>query len=108
MHEPGKPDFDELLCHARAGDPEVRQDLLERFRNYLTLLASVRLDRNLQAKFDQSDLVQETMIQANHNFSNFRGTSEPELAGWLNILPASILTTRLPPFTTTIWSCCAN
>jgi RNA polymerase sigma-70 factor (ECF subfamily) len=86
MHEPDKSDFSDLLDRARAGDPEVRQELLERFRNYLTLLASMRTNPKLQAKFDQSDLVQETMIQANHKFSKFRGTSEPELAGWLRAI----------------------
>jgi RNA polymerase sigma-70 factor (ECF subfamily) len=56
---------------------------LESYRNYLMLLARVRTDRKLRSKVGDSDLVQETLIQANRDFDQFRGTSEAELTGWL-------------------------
>ncbi len=50
------------------------------------MLARVRIDRNLQAKFDESDVVQETMIQANRDFHQFRGTTEAALTKWLRTI----------------------
>jgi RNA polymerase sigma-70 factor (ECF subfamily) len=66
------------------------QTLLEQYRNYLSVLARVRMNRQLQAKFDDSDVVQETMIQANREFHQFRGTTEAALTKWLR----AIMSTR--------------
>jgi RNA polymerase sigma-70 factor (ECF subfamily) len=56
---------------------------LERFRGYLLLLAQLRWDARLQGQFDPSDLVQQTLLEAHQKQSQFKGTSEAELAGWL-------------------------
>jgi RNA polymerase sigma-70 factor (ECF subfamily) len=71
------------LSRAKAADSPDRHDLLESYRNYLMLLARIRADRKLRSKLGDSDLVQETLIQANRDFDQFRGTSEAELTGWL-------------------------
>jgi len=57
--------------------------LLERYRRYLKLLARLGIDRRLQGKLDASDLVQETFMEAHHDFPQFRGTTEAELLAWL-------------------------
>src|SRR5579871_47824 len=72
-----------LLSLARAGQGAARGALLERFRNYLTLLARLQIDRRLQGKVDPSDVVQETFLEAHRDFARFRGSSETELAAWL-------------------------
>jgi RNA polymerase sigma-70 factor (ECF subfamily) len=76
-------DFVVRLSRAKGADSPDRHELLESYRNYLMLLASIRADRKLRSKLGDSDLVQETLIQAGRDFDQFRGTSEAELTGWL-------------------------
>lgn len=57
--------------------------LLDRYRNYMTLLARAEMSPALQTRIDASDIVQETMFELHRNFSQFRGSTENELLGWL-------------------------
>jgi RNA polymerase sigma-70 factor (ECF subfamily) len=56
---------------------------LPEFRDYLRLLARSQVDPRLQAKFDASDLVQQTLLEAHRDIAQFRGTTRGELAAWL-------------------------
>lgn len=56
---------------------------LDKFRDYLRLLAGLQISPSLRSKLDPSDVVQLTMLQAHQAFGQFRGTTEAELAGWL-------------------------
>jgi RNA polymerase sigma-70 factor (ECF subfamily) len=82
---------EQVLAHARAGDGPALGKLLERYRPYVTLLARLQIRRRLQGKVDASDLVQETFLAAHRDFAQFRGRSEPELAGWLRQILAARL-----------------
>ena len=86
-----RDDVPALLARARAGEPEVLGQLFERFRNYLCVLARVQIGRRLQRKVEESDLVQETFLEAHRAFPRFRGTSEGELAYWLRQILAARL-----------------
>ncbi len=66
-----------------SSDSRVFEPQLERFREYLLLLARVHLGGRLQGKLDASDVVQQTMLDAHRQQHQFRGTSDGELAGWL-------------------------
>jgi RNA polymerase sigma-70 factor (ECF subfamily) len=77
------PESDELLRRVRAGDAGLLGPLLDRYRNYLRVLAGVEIDRRLRGKLDASDLVQETFLEAHRDFARFQGTTGPELARWL-------------------------
>src|ERR1700730_15992257 len=64
---------------------------LERFRDYLLLLARLHLDPLVRAKVDPSDLVQQTLLQAHQHREQFRGQSQAELGGWLRSIMANNL-----------------
>ena len=82
---------EELLRRAREQDVLARGELLEMYRNYLTLLARLQIGRRLQGKVDPADLVQETFLKAHRDLGTFRGRSEAELVQWLR----QILVTNL-------------
>jgi RNA polymerase sigma-70 factor (ECF subfamily) len=85
-------DYQHLLRLARAGEGSARGELLEQYRNYLTLLARVQIGRRLRGKVDDCDLVQDTFLKAHHHFDQFRGSTEAELLAWLRqILLAQLL-----------------
>jgi len=64
---------------------------LERFRSYLRWLAEARVDRRLRGKLDPSDAVQQTLLQAYQAWSQYRGTTDAELASWLRRILARTL-----------------
>jgi RNA polymerase sigma-70 factor (ECF subfamily) len=80
-----------LLQSAREGDGAALGQILEHFRNYLTLLARLQVDRRLQSKVDESDLVQGVFLEAHRDFAQFRGTTEGELMVWMRQILASNL-----------------
>lgn len=80
-----------LLRDARQGDEGALGRLLEAYRDYLRLLARLEVGRELQAKIDASDIVQETFLQASRAFEQFRGETEPEMLVWLRKILASRL-----------------
>jgi RNA polymerase sigma-70 factor, ECF subfamily len=72
-----------LLERARLGNTEALGQVLQLYRNYLTILATTQLDRRLRRRVSPSDLVQDAMLAAHTDFAQFRGGSERELLGWL-------------------------
>jgi RNA polymerase sigma-70 factor, ECF subfamily len=68
---------------------------LERFRNYLRILAQTQLQARLQGKVEASDIVQQTLVQAWQGLEVFRGRSEAELAGWLRQILGNCVTNTL-------------
>jgi len=72
-----------LLSQALAGSSECFGQLLHIYRNYLKLLVVTQLERKLQQRVSPSDVVQETFLEANRDFPQFRGTSSGEFCAWL-------------------------
>ena len=79
-----------LIQKAKQGDTSAANDLMDRYRNYLRvlLLTGDQKFRHLQARFDESDVVQNTLMDAFRDLSKFQGQDEPELLAWLRSLLA--------------------
>jgi RNA polymerase sigma-70 factor (ECF subfamily) len=71
------------LTNARAGEAIALGEALEACRTYLLHVAEHELDAQLRAKGGASDIVQQTFMEAQQDFSRFSGTTEAELLAWL-------------------------
>ena len=84
---PDQPDAahhdERRLTAARNGSADALGELLETCRQYLLLIANQELDADLKGKLGGSDLVQETMLEAQRDFRRFDGHSPEELRAWL-------------------------
>jgi RNA polymerase sigma-70 factor (ECF subfamily) len=74
-----------------ASPAEAQGAPLERYREYICLLARLQLNPRLRAKLDPSDLVQQTLLKACQSLGEFQWRSEAELAAWLRKILASVL-----------------
>lgn len=63
-------------------DRRAEPEALEHFRPYLMLLARVQLGLRAGARIDASDVVQQTLVEANQKAADFQG-GEGDLAAWL-------------------------
>jgi RNA polymerase sigma-70 factor (ECF subfamily) len=80
-----------LLDELRRGDPQALDFFAKRYRPWLGLLARLQAMHRLQGKFDASDLVQQTLLEACRALPQFRGQTEAELLAWLRQILAHVL-----------------
>jgi RNA polymerase sigma-70 factor, ECF subfamily len=64
---------------------------LERFRDYLRLLARLQLDAKLQGKVDLSGVVQQTLLEAHQALAQFSDRDAALQAAWLRQILANNL-----------------
>jgi RNA polymerase sigma-70 factor (ECF subfamily) len=83
---PAKPDTEQLLDLAAGGNDEARGALLERHRQRLRSLVALRLDRRLAARADPSDVVQESLADADRRLSEFLRDRPVPFYVWLRQL----------------------
>jgi RNA polymerase sigma-70 factor (ECF subfamily) len=85
-HADSADEFEKLLAEAQQGSPEALGKVLEKCRHYLLHIANAEMDSNLRPKAGDSDLVQETFLEAHRLFTRFQGTSSADLLGWLRAI----------------------
>ena len=73
---------------------------LERFREYLSLLARLQLDARLQAKVDLSGVIQQTLLEAYRAGDRVQGQDDEDLARWLRQILANNLVDEVRKFRT--------
>ncbi|MCU0962784.1 MAG: sigma-70 family RNA polymerase sigma factor [Pirellulaceae bacterium] len=72
-----------------AGAPT--DDWLARYRPWLSLIARMQVGSRLQGKFDTSDVVQQTLMEAWRSAAQFRGSTDAERIAWLRKILAHVL-----------------
>ena len=71
---------------------------LERFRQYLSLLARLELDPRLQGKVDLSGVVQQTLLEAHQALDRFCDGEDSQQAAWLRQILANNLKDEIRKF----------
>lgn len=72
-----------LLDRARRGESDALGELLRQFRPYVRLLVQGASPRKMQARHDDSDLIQDVMLTVHQAFPYFKGESIGQFVGWL-------------------------
>ncbi|MFT7642044.1 MAG: RNA polymerase sigma-70 factor (ECF subfamily) [Pirellulaceae bacterium] len=83
MNSEFRTNVEQLLGRVKDGDADAAGELLELYVNYLKVLASTQMDQKLRARFNPSDVVQETLFEAHRDIAGFRGEHEREFLAWL-------------------------
>jgi RNA polymerase sigma-70 factor (ECF subfamily) len=72
-------------------EPAIQSDDLQRFRPLLRALAESQLHNNLRKKFDPSDVVQQTLLNAVASESPCRGEGDAAKIGWLKAILQNVV-----------------
>ena len=74
---------DRWLSSTRLMSRAQLPQLLEEHRPLLKRIAEKEVPAYLLARFDSSDVVQETLLKAFHHFDQFAGRTDAEFVGWM-------------------------
>ena len=83
----------------RGGASASRDEVFARAREYLRVLARIGLDPRLRGKVDESDVVQQSLLEAHRDWDQFRGTTAGERFAWLRQILARNLANLLRDYT---------
>lgn len=80
MHH-DSPEIAGLLVQAAAGDPLAARELFSRYRERLKRMVHLRLNRRLLARIDDSDILQEALVDASRRLAEYQ--QDPKLPFYL-------------------------
>lgn len=64
---------------------------VENYRDYLRLLTRLQLNPRMRSKVDESDVVQQAILEAHKCRTQFRGNTEADRLAWLRTILANML-----------------
>src|SRR6187401_640211 len=73
----------DLLAHAKQGDADAVNRLLDRHRDSLRRMVQLRLDQRIQKRIDVSDIVQDVLVEANRRLQDYLVTPVMPYHLWL-------------------------
>jgi RNA polymerase sigma-70 factor (ECF subfamily) len=79
-------DTDALLKGAAAGDPLAKDELFQRHRDRLRRMITVRMDPRVRKRVDPSDVLQETLVQADRRLDEYVADPPLPFYPWLRQL----------------------
>ena len=82
---------DRLLEQALQGDLDARGQLMERYRNYLTLLTQMQLGKRFAPRKAPRTWCSRRLSRPCADFDQFRGQTEAELTSWIRRILARTL-----------------
>src|SRR4051812_41541314 len=71
---------------SQGADGLPKTDALERYKEYLLLVARLRMEPSLRGKLDPNDLVRQTLDKAGERKEQYRGDADGEMAAWLRMI----------------------
>lgn len=80
------PDTNELIARARDGGDSAVNGLLARRRAWLSAFVRGRMDRRLGQRFDQSDVVQDVLLEASQRLREYLADPKLPFPIWLKQL----------------------
>jgi RNA polymerase sigma-70 factor (ECF subfamily) len=84
-----------LLEQARAGDAQAEEELFRRLYPYMLLCAREELDSELRGQVRESDVVQQSCLEAHRDLRRFEGGNLPGFMQWMEaILRANVADLR--------------
>ena len=89
-----------LLSRIRQGDRSAWEDLDQKYRNRLRLIARSRIPTTLRRHFDTDDLCQSTLVSAFSELDRFEFRGPGSFEGWLVALMSNNLRSKLRSFST--------
>lgn len=75
-----------LVDSARNGCEKSQADLIKHLQSYMALVATKKMNPKFQAKFGESDIVQQSIAVAIEKFPDFGGSSKGELFAWVKAI----------------------
>jgi len=80
---PESADLPQLLAQAAAGDQSALTQLFSRYRKRLKQMVRLRLNRQLQGRVDDSDILQEAYLEAAQRFPDYLANRQLPFFLWL-------------------------
>ena len=88
-------DFSSMIHRAVAGNRDAWEQLLTECRPLIRLAIRCQMRKTMPSRFDESDIVQQTCLEACGSVGTFQGSSRGEFLKWLQVITQRCLWQQL-------------